>query len=79
MGQWPTMALSMAFGIVRMGAQAVMPAIIGRAIDDGIAARGGRLGRAGADAAAGTGAAGRSPRLVLADPHTGWCAKRRPR
>lgn len=60
MGQWPTMALSMAFGIVRMGAQAVMPAIIGRTIDDGIAARDGRLGRAGPDAAAGAGAAGRS-------------------
>jgi len=39
MGQWPTMALGMVFGITWMVAQAVMPAVIGRAIDDGVAAK----------------------------------------
>ncbi|MGH3363577.1 MAG: ABC transporter transmembrane domain-containing protein, partial [Nocardioidaceae bacterium] len=39
MGQWQTMALGMAFGITWMVAQAVMPAVIGRAIDDGVAAK----------------------------------------
>ncbi len=37
--QWRTLAGGMAFGIVWMCAQAVMPAVIGRAIDDGIAAK----------------------------------------
>jgi ABC-type multidrug transport system fused ATPase/permease subunit len=39
MGQWQTMALGMVFGITWMVAQAVMPAVIGRAIDDGVAAK----------------------------------------
>ena len=39
LGQWHTMLLGMLFGIIWMVAQAVMPALIGRAIDDGIAAR----------------------------------------
>ncbi len=38
-GQWRTLAGGMAFGIVWMSAQAVMPAVIGRAIDRGIAAK----------------------------------------
>ena len=38
-GQWHTLVAGMAFGIVSMVAQAVMPAVIGHAIDDGIAAR----------------------------------------
>ena len=38
-GQWHTLVAGMAFGIVWMVAQAVMPAVIGHAIDDGIAAR----------------------------------------
>lgn len=37
--QWVTLAGGMAFGIVWMSAQAVMPAVIGRAIDRGIAAK----------------------------------------
>ena len=37
--QWPTLAGGMAFGIVWMSAQAVMPAVIGHAIDDGVAAK----------------------------------------
>ncbi|WP_460871052.1 ABC transporter ATP-binding protein [Nocardioides pakistanensis] len=39
LGQWHTMLLAMFFGIVWMVAQAVMPAVIGRAIDEGIAAK----------------------------------------
>ncbi len=38
-GQWQTLAGGMAFGIVWMGAQAVMPAVLGRAIDRGVAAQ----------------------------------------
>jgi ABC-type multidrug transport system fused ATPase/permease subunit len=38
-GQWHTMAAASLFGIVWMVAQALMPAVIGHAIDDGIAAR----------------------------------------
>ncbi|MGH3368981.1 MAG: ABC transporter transmembrane domain-containing protein, partial [Nocardioidaceae bacterium] len=38
-GQWHTMAMGMLFGITWMVAQAVMPAVIGRAIDQGVAAR----------------------------------------
>ncbi len=38
-GQWHTLALGMLFGVVWMVSQAVMPAVIGRAIDDGIAAK----------------------------------------
>ncbi|WP_347565806.1 ABC transporter ATP-binding protein [Nocardioides sp. IC4_145] len=41
-GQWRTLAAGAAFGIVWMGSQAVMPAIIGRAIDEGVADRDGR-------------------------------------
>jgi ABC-type multidrug transport system fused ATPase/permease subunit len=37
--QWPTLAGGMFFGIVWMSAQAVMPAVIGHAIDDGVAAK----------------------------------------
>ena len=40
-GQWRTLVMGMLFGIVWMSAQAVMPAVIGRAIDDGVAARDG--------------------------------------
>jgi ABC-type multidrug transport system fused ATPase/permease subunit len=36
-GQWHTLAGGMAFGIVWMSCQAVMPAVIGRAIDHGVA------------------------------------------
>lgn len=39
--QWQTLAGGMAFGIVWMSCQAVMPAVIGRAIDRGVAARDG--------------------------------------
>jgi ABC-type multidrug transport system fused ATPase/permease subunit len=39
LGQWHTLALGMVFGIIWMSAQAVMPAVIGRAIDDGVAAK----------------------------------------
>ena len=38
-GQWHTLAVGMLFGIIWMSAQAVMPAVIGRAIDRGIAAK----------------------------------------
>ncbi|GAB3199434.1 ABC transporter ATP-binding protein [Nocardioides hungaricus] len=38
-GQWRTLLGGMLFGIVWMGAQAVVPAVIGRAIDLGVAAR----------------------------------------
>ncbi|WP_248583065.1 ABC transporter ATP-binding protein [Nocardioides sp. InS609-2] len=38
-GQWQTLLGGMAFGIVWMGAQAVMPAALGRAIDEGVAAK----------------------------------------
>lgn len=38
-GQWRTLVAGMSFGIVWMSCQAVMPAIIGRAIDQGVAAR----------------------------------------
>ena len=38
-GQWHTLLLGMLFGIVWMVCQAVMPAVIGHAIDDGIAAK----------------------------------------
>src|SRR3954466_8181571 len=37
--QWPTLAGGMFFGIVWMSAQAVIPAVIGHAIDDGVAAK----------------------------------------
>nr|WP_202387821.1 ABC transporter ATP-binding protein [Nocardioides flavescens] len=39
--QWQTLAGGMAFGIVWMSCQAVMPAVIGRAIDRGVAGRDG--------------------------------------
>ncbi|WP_445258604.1 ABC transporter ATP-binding protein [Nocardioides aurantiacus] len=38
-GQWRTLVVAMLFGIVWMGTQAVMPAVIGRAIDAGVAGR----------------------------------------
>ena len=38
-GQWHTLVLGMACGIVWMSAQAVMPAVIGRAIDRGVSAK----------------------------------------
>jgi ABC-type multidrug transport system fused ATPase/permease subunit len=38
-GQWHTLLLGMFFGIVWMSCQAVLPAVIGRAIDRGVAAR----------------------------------------
>src|SRR5690606_31312306 len=38
-GQWATLLGGMFFGVVWMGAQAVMPAVLGRAIDRGVAAR----------------------------------------
>ena len=37
--QWPTLLGGMFFGIVWMSAQAVMPAVIGKAIDAGVAAK----------------------------------------
>jgi ABC-type multidrug transport system fused ATPase/permease subunit len=40
-GQWQTLAGGMSFGIVWMSCQAVMPAVIGRAIDRGVAAKDG--------------------------------------
>ena len=40
-GQWHTLVLGMLFGIVWMSTQAVMPAVIGRAIDHGVADRDG--------------------------------------
>lgn len=41
-GQWKTLAGGMAFGIVWMSTQAVMPAVIGLAIDRGVADKDGR-------------------------------------
>ncbi len=41
-GQWHTLVLGMGYGIVWMSAQAVMPAVIGRAIDQGVSAKDGR-------------------------------------
>jgi len=38
-GQWHTLLMGMVFGIVWMVAQAAMPAVIGHAIDDGVAAK----------------------------------------
>jgi ABC-type multidrug transport system fused ATPase/permease subunit len=38
-GQWRTLAMGMLFGIVWMSTQAVMPFVLGRAIDRGVAAR----------------------------------------
>ena len=38
-GQWRTLVIGMVFGVVWMVCQAVMPAVIGHAIDDGVAAR----------------------------------------
>ena len=38
-GQWPTLLGGMCFGIVWMSSQAVLPAVIGRAIDLGIAGK----------------------------------------
>jgi ABC-type multidrug transport system fused ATPase/permease subunit len=38
-GQWRTLLGGMAFGIVWMSCQAVLPAVVGRAIDDGVSAR----------------------------------------
>ena len=38
-GQWHTLLMGMVFGVVWMVCQAVMPSVIGHAIDDGIAAR----------------------------------------
>jgi ABC-type multidrug transport system fused ATPase/permease subunit len=38
-GQWPTLLGGMFFGIIWMSSQAVMPAVLGRAIDRGVAAR----------------------------------------
>ena len=38
-GQWRTLVVGMLFGIVWMSTQAVMPAVIGRAIDRGVAAK----------------------------------------
>ncbi len=38
-GQWPTVIGGVAFGIVWMVAQAAMPAVIGRAIDEGVTAK----------------------------------------
>src|SRR5262245_19180433 len=40
-GQWQTLVGGMCFGIVWMSCQAVMPAVIGRAIDRGVAAKDG--------------------------------------
>lgn len=37
--QWRTLAGGMCFGIIWMSAQAVMPAVIGKAIDEGVAAK----------------------------------------
>ena len=38
-GQWQTLLGGMVFGIIWMSSQAVMPAVLGRAIDHGVAAR----------------------------------------
>ncbi len=40
-GQWQTLLGGMAFGIVWMSCQAVLPAVIGRAIDEGVSAKDG--------------------------------------
>lgn len=40
-GQWHTLAMGMLFGILWMCSMAVMPAVIGRAIDHGVAAKDG--------------------------------------
>ncbi|HET6937882.1 MAG TPA: ABC transporter transmembrane domain-containing protein, partial [Nocardioides sp.] len=40
-GQWQTLLGGMCFGVVWMSCQAVMPAVIGRAIDHGVAAKDG--------------------------------------
>lgn len=40
-GQWRTLLMGMLFGIVWMSTQAVLPAVIGRAIDRGVAGRDG--------------------------------------
>jgi ABC-type multidrug transport system fused ATPase/permease subunit len=46
LGQWRTLVMGMVFGIVWMSTQAVMPAVIGLAIDRGVAAKdGGELVR----------------------------------
>ena len=42
LGQWHTLLLGMLFGIVWMCAQALMPAVIGHAIDDGVSAHDGQ-------------------------------------
>ena len=42
-GQWRTLVMGMVFGIAWMSTQAVMPAVIGRAIDDGVTARNGQV------------------------------------
>ncbi|MCD6639604.1 MAG: ABC transporter ATP-binding protein/permease [Nocardioides sp.] len=41
-GQWRTLAGGMAFGILWMSCQAVLPMVLGKAIDAGVAARDGR-------------------------------------
>jgi ABC-type multidrug transport system fused ATPase/permease subunit len=41
-GQWQTLAGGMVFGILWMSCQAVLPAVLGKAIDAGVAARDGR-------------------------------------
>ncbi|MEZ5193956.1 MAG: hypothetical protein R2734_16670 [Nocardioides sp.] len=38
-GQWQTLLGGMVFGVLWMGSQAVMPFVLGRAIDRGVAAR----------------------------------------
>ena len=38
-GQWRTLVMGMAFGVVWMSSQAVLPALLGRAIDQGVAAK----------------------------------------
>lgn len=38
-GQWQTLLMGMVFGIIWMSSQAVMPAVLGRAIDLGVAAK----------------------------------------
>jgi ABC-type multidrug transport system fused ATPase/permease subunit len=40
-GQWHTLLIGMLYGVVSMSCQAVMPAVIGRAIDAGVAAKDG--------------------------------------
>ncbi|WP_206515950.1 ABC transporter ATP-binding protein [Nocardioides pantholopis] len=39
LGQWRSLVMGMLFGVVWMSSQAVMPAVIGRAIDQGVADR----------------------------------------